>query len=76
MVSISVKCSRYLPILFKHKINIKIFCFIFQSINIKNFCSHLKLDWICIIIMICNLSIMTGKGGGGGGYFKQNPNIM
>ena len=39
------KYSRYLPILFKHKI-LNFFC----RINIKNFCSPLELDWISNII--------------------------
>ena len=45
------KYSRYLPILFKHKI------------NIKNFCCPLELDWISNIIndfflKICNNIVM------------------
>ena len=39
------KYSQYLPILFKHKINIKFFLY-----KYKNFFSPLELDWISNII--------------------------
>ena len=39
VVSVSIKYSRYTyRYFFKHKLDIKVFCYIFHSINIKNFC--------------------------------------
>ena len=72
VVSVSVKYSRYLEILFKHKICIKIFCFVFSEYKYKKFLFPLELDWICIIIN--DLQFINNDRGRVSS--KQDPNIV